>query len=137
MQYANNGFEAELNLTKAEEFLHKALDYEPDLPEAHLALGGIKILKYGEAHTAICHWAHAHMSNPDDPEIMIYLSLLYTLVGQTEVAQQLADKVARIDPINPMSDALRGWVCFFSGKYDKAVDPLFTAYELSPENAMH
>lgn len=137
MQYANNGFDVEENIAKAEEFLQKALGFDPDLPEAHLALGGIRILKDGEAHSAIDHWKRALMSNPDDPEILIYLSLLYALVGQNDAAQKLVDKVARIDPINPMCDAVRGWVYFFSGKYEMAIDPLFAAYKLAPESPMH
>jgi TolB-like protein/Tfp pilus assembly protein PilF len=137
-QYANIGFKAESNLAKGEEFLQKALNYDPDLPEAHFALGGLGILKDdGKAQDTIGHWARALKSSPDDPEIMIYLALLYSIVGQNEAAHLLVDKVARIDPINPMSDAVRGWVYFISGKYDLAVNPLFTAYELSPENAMH
>jgi len=137
MQYANNGFDAEKNLVEAEEYIHKALQLDPDLPEAHIALGGIKILKEGDAHSAIYHWRRANLSNPDDPETMIYLPLLYALVGQNETAFKLVDKVEMIDPINPMCDAVRGWVYFFSGKYELAIDPLFAAFKLTPESAMH
>jgi len=137
MQYANNGFETEENMTKSEEFLEKALNLDPELPEAHLALGMIRILKDGEAHSGIAHFKRALTSNPDDPEIMLYLALLYTFVGQNEAAQQLVDNITRIDPINPMSDAVRGWVHFFSGRYEMAVDPLFAAYKLTPESPMH
>jgi len=137
MQYTNIGFEAEENITKAEEFIEQALNLEPELPEAHLALGMIRILKDGDAHSGLAHFKRAHMSNPDNPEIMLYLAILDTMVGQNEAALQLADKVARIDPINPMGDITRGAVHFFSGRYEKAIDPLFLAYKLNPENPMN
>jgi non-specific serine/threonine protein kinase len=68
---------------------------------------------------------------------MIYLALVYAIVGQNEAAQQLIDTIARIDPINPMCDAVTGWVHFFSGRYEMAIDPLFAAYKLTPESPMH
>jgi len=137
MMYANIGFEPDENITKAEEFLRKALDIDPELPEAHLALGGIKVLKEGDARAAIDHWSRAHTTKPDDPEIMIYLSLFYAFVGQNDAAKDLVDRCVIIDPINPLSDAIRGWYYLFTGSYYMAIDPLFAAYDLSPESDMH
>ena len=137
MQYANIGFKAEDNMSKAEEYLEKALNLDPELPEAHLVLGILRILKDGETLSGIAHFKRAHTSNPDDPEVIIWLALLSIHVGQYEAAQQLVEKVARIDPINPMCDAVTGWVHFFSGRYEMAIDPLFAAYRLTPESPMH
>jgi TolB-like protein/Flp pilus assembly protein TadD len=137
LQYINIGINSETYFQKFEEFTQKALNLDPELPEVHFALGGLKVLKEGEAHAAIEHWKRAHMSSPDDPEIMIYLALLYAIIGQTAEAYKLIDTIARIDPINPMCDAVTGWVHFFSGNYDLAVDPLFAAYKLSPESPIH
>jgi TolB-like protein len=137
MQYANTGYAAEENIAKSEEFLQKALNLDPELPEAHLALGGIILFKEGDIHRVTDHWKRALASSPDDPEIMIYLSLIYSHIGQNEAAQKLVDKITKIDPINPMCDAVTGWVHFFSGDYKMAIDPLFAAYKLAPDNAMH
>ena len=137
MQYANIGSETESNLLKGEEFSKKALNLDPELPEAHFALGGLSILKDGDTFLGIDHWKRAHTSNPDNPEMMIYLALMYAIVGQNEAAKQLVDTIARIDPINPMCDAVTGWVHFFSGRYEMAMDPLFAAFKLTPESPMH
>ena len=67
LQLINIGRNAEENFKKFEEFTHKALELDPELPEVHFALGGLKVLKDGEAHAAIDHWERAHKSNPDDP----------------------------------------------------------------------
>jgi non-specific serine/threonine protein kinase len=136
-QYANIGFETEENIAKTEEFLQKALNLNPELPEALFIMGGLKILKDGDAYAGLDHWKRAHRSSPDDPEIMIYLALMYAIIGQKEAAKELVDTIARIDPINPMCDAVTGWVHFFSGRYQMAKDSLFAAYNLAPDNPMH
>jgi TolB-like protein len=137
LQLINIGINAEENFIKFEEFTQKALNLDPELPLVHFALGGLKVLKDGEAQAAIDHWKQAHKSNPDDPEIMIYLALFLAFVGQNESAHKLVETIARIDPINPLCDAIRGYVHFFSGNYEKALNPLFASYKLTPESPMH
>ena len=137
MMYANIGIEQEENLKKAEEFVKKALDLDKELAEAHFTLGGIIVLKDGDMIKAMDHWVKAHKSKPEDPEIMVYLSLGYDIVGQDEVARSLVEKCAKIDPINPLNDAIAGWNHFFGGRFDSALDSLLAAYNLSPENPMH
>jgi TolB-like protein/Tfp pilus assembly protein PilF len=137
MQYVNNGFDAEENIIKAEEFLEKALNLDPELPEAHFTLGMIVTFKEGDAHSAIDHIKRAHTSKPEDPDIMFWLALLYALAGQNEAALMLVDTIARIDPFNQYCDAVRGWVLFFSGSYETAQVSLFAAYKLAPESPMH
>jgi non-specific serine/threonine protein kinase len=94
-------------------------------------------LKDGDMIRAINHWAQAHASKPDDPEIMVYLSLGYDIVGKDDIARSLVEKCAKIDPINPLNEAIAGWNHFFGGRFDLALDSLFAAYNLSPENPMH
>jgi len=137
MMYANIGIKQEENIKKAEEFVQKAIDLEKELAEAHFTLGGIRILKDGDMIKAIDHWARAHANKPEDPEIMVYLSLGYDLVGQDNVARSLVEKCVKIDPINPLNDAIKGWNHFFGGRFDLALDSLFAAYNLTPESVMH
>ena len=137
MMYANIGIQQEDNIKKAEEFVTKALDLDEELAEAHFTLGGIKILRDGDMIKAIDHWARAHAGKPEDPEIMIYLSLGYDLIGQNDAGRSLVKKCVEIDPINPLNDAATGWNHFFGGRFDLALDSLFTAYNLTPESVMH
>jgi non-specific serine/threonine protein kinase len=137
MQYVNNGFEAEENMIRAEEFLEKALNLDPEIPEAHFTLGMLVVFKEGDAHSAIDHIKRAHTGKPEDPDIMFWLALLYALAGQHEAAIKLVDNITRVDPFNQYCDAVRGWVLFFSGRYETAQESLFAAYKLAPESPMH
>ena len=137
MMYANIGFEPEKNIQKAEEFVQKAFDLDPELAELHVVLGGIKILKDGDMIKAIEHWARAHAGKPEDPEIMVYLSLGYDIVGQNDAGRSLVERCAIIDPINPLNDAIAGWNHFFGGRYDLALDSALAAYNLTPESLIH
>jgi Flp pilus assembly protein TadD len=91
----------------------------------------------GKAKKFIYHLAKAHVDKPEDPEIMIYLSLGYDLVGQNDVARSLVEKCAKIDPINPKNDAVNGWNHFYGGRFDMALDPLFAACNLTPNGGEH
>ena len=131
MQYVNNGFEAEENMIRAEEFLEKALNLDPEIPEAHFTLGMLVVFKEGDAHSAIDHIKRAHTGKPEDPDIMFWLALLYALAGQNEAAIKLVDNITRVDPFNQYCDAVRGWVLFFSGRYETAQESLFARLQIS------
>ncbi len=136
MQYANLGIEHEKNIKQAEEFVKKALDIDNELSEAQVVLGGISVFRE-DMITAIYHWAKAYAGKPEDPEIMLYLSLGYSVIGQNDAGRILAEKCVKIDPINPLSDAIIGWNHFFGGRFDLALDPILSAYDLTPESVMN
>jgi len=137
MMYANIGIKQEENIKKAEEFVQKALDLDKELAEAHFTLGGINILKDGDMIKAIDHWSRAHASKPEDPEIMVYLSLAYDIIGKNDAGRSLVEDCVKIDPINPLNEAIAGWNHFFGGRFNLALDSLLAAYNLTPESVMH
>jgi len=135
-QYVNLGIEHEKNIEKAEEFVQKALDLDPELAEAHFVIGLLTVVK-GDMVKAINHLARAHIGKPEDPEIMVWLALGYSCIGQFEAGRSLINRCVKVDPINPLSDAVSGWNYFFGGKFNLALNPLLTAYSLTPDNVMH
>jgi non-specific serine/threonine protein kinase len=135
-QYVNLGIEHEKNINKAEEFVQKALDLDPELAEAHFVIGLINILN-GDMVKSINHLVRAHAGKPEDPEIMVWLALGYSCVGQFEAGRSLIYRCIKVDPINPMNDAVTGWNLFFGGKFNLALNPLFAAYNFNPDNGMH
>ena len=135
-QYVNLGFEHEKNIKKAEEFLEKALDLDHELPEAHAIKGLICVLN-GDLKKAVKHVAKAYSGKPEDPEILVWLSLGYSAIGKIVEGRSLVDKLIKIDPINPLNDSAAGWNYFFGGRFDLALDPLISAYNLTPGSAMN
>jgi len=135
-QYVNLGVDHEKNIEKAEEFVHKALDFDQDLAAAHFVIGLITVAK-GDMVKAIVHLAQAHAGKSEDPEIMVWLALGYSCVGQFEAGRSLINRCVKVDPINPLNDAVSGWNYFFGGKFDMALNPLLTAYNLTPDSVMH
>ena len=135
-QYVNLGFEHEKNIKKADEFLQKALDLDHELAEAHMVIGLLSVLK-GDLKKAMEHLARAHESNSDDPEIMFWLALGYSLIGKDNTAKSLINRCIKIDPINPLNDSSTGWNHFFSGRFHLALNPLLAAYNLTPDSGMN
>jgi TolB-like protein/lipoprotein NlpI len=135
-QYVNLGVEHGKNIRKAEEFVQKAFELDPELAEAHFVIGLINILN-GKGDKAIYHLARAHAGKPEDPEIMVWLALGYSLMGKIEAGKSLIEKCVKIDPINPLNDSVTGWNLFFGGRFDLALNPLVAAYNLTPESGMN
>jgi TolB-like protein/lipoprotein NlpI len=135
-QYVNLGVEHERNIKKAEEFVQKAFDLDKELAEAHFVIGLTSTLN-GKIEIAIDHLARAHAGKPEDPEIMVWLALGYSFVGRIDAGRSIIDRLVKIDPINPLNDSVKGWNYFFGGKFDLALNPLFCAYNLTPESGMN
>jgi TolB-like protein/lipoprotein NlpI len=136
LQYVNLGVEHENNIKKAEEFVHKALDLDEELAEAHFTKGVIYLLD-GKADKFFYHLVRAHVSKPEDSEIIAYLAYFYSLFGKIDVGKSFISKLIRIDPINSWIDSNVGWNHFYGGRFDLALDPLFAAYNLNPESGMN
>jgi TolB-like protein len=135
-QYVNLGFEHKKNIKKTEKFLQKALDLNPELAEAHMVLGLLNVLK-GDLKNAVEHIARAHSGKPEDPEIMVWLVLGYSIIGKDDAGKSLINRIIKIDPINPLNDSVMGWNHFFSGRFDQALNPLLAAYNFTPDSGMN
>lgn len=135
-QYVNLGFDHEKNIKKAEEFIQKSFNLDHELAEAHFVLGLIYVMS-GKIDKAIHSLTRAHAGKPEDPEIMVWLALLYSFIGIDDSGKSLINRCVIIDPINPLNDSVTGWNHFFGGRFDLALDPLLAAYNLTPESGMN
>ncbi len=135
-QYVNLGYEHEKNIKKAEEFLEKAFDLDHELAEAH-AIKGLICALNGDLKKAVKHLSKAHSGKPEDPEILVWLSLGYSAIGKIDEGKLIVNKLIKIDPINPLNDSAIGWNYFFGGRFDLALDPLISAYNLTPGSGMN
>ena len=135
-QYANLGFEQEENINKAEEYVRKAFAIDSNSAEAHFVSGCINMTFHTNTHQAIGHFQRAHAIKPEDPDISFWLSFGYDLVGKTDDAMDLTDRIIMIDPINPMNYAMKAFHHFFQGQFDIAQKGLKDMHLIMPESSM-
>ncbi|MBA2380344.1 MAG: tetratricopeptide repeat protein [Blastocatellia bacterium] len=87
----------ELSL-RAEGFARKALELDPQLSEAHTAMGRAhRALRYDYA-TAEFSFRRAIELDPNNVQAHGFLGQLYLLRGDHDAALKMADRVAEIDP---------------------------------------
>ncbi len=135
-QYFNAGIDQEENIKKAEEYVQKAFNLNSELAEAHFVMACINTIN-GKPDKGIEHILRAHAAKPEDPEILIWLAVGYTLIGRIDAGKAMINKCIKIDPINPMIDSVIGWNHFYDGKFNLALDPLLAACKLTPESGVN
>ncbi len=135
-QFVNGGINREENIRKAEFFVQKAFNLNAGLAEAHFVMACINSLS-GKPDKAMDNIIRAHSGKPEDAEIMIWLALAYILIGRSDAADSMISRCAKIDPINPMIDSLIGRNHFYGGRFELAVEPLSSAYNMNPGSGMN
>jgi TolB-like protein/lipoprotein NlpI len=135
-QYANMGIEQEYHIKKSEEFVKKALDIDTEIAEAHFVYANILLVFHGNPRDALNHFNKANLSNPSNPEIMVWLAWCYQMIGKPDAAVFLTERCIKIDPLNPLYDTFKGLNNFMIGKFDLALNPLLEVYKLFPEASM-
>jgi len=136
LQLVNIGSKQEEDLDKAEEFGKKALAIDPEFARAHAVLGWIAMWKDPKNPRQVIHHLKRALSiSPDDSFSLQGLAVCYVqLTGSIAAAIPVCEKLARIDPLNMVTQWLQGGIHFYGGKYDHALPPWRRLYELYPDN---
>ncbi|OVE79637.1 hypothetical protein BVY01_01950, partial [bacterium I07] len=72
-------------------------------------------------------------ADPNDPDLMFWVSVVSLSSGQTDFARQILERLILIDPLFSTSHLLIGYTDFFEGRLDDAINPIRKAYELGNE----
>jgi eukaryotic-like serine/threonine-protein kinase len=128
---------APVHLEQAERFAARALAIDPQLPEAHVAMGRVYGLKYDYARAAqefrlairvepqnilawdLLSWALAYQQPPDAAE-----------------AEKAAREALRIEPSRFMADYHLGRALVLQGRYQEAEAAFQQARDISPSSTM-
>jgi TolB-like protein len=133
-QLANIGVDQNENFRKSEEYIQKALEINPDLPEAHFVYGNVFMLS--DPHKAIEHYNKAFKSKPS-PELIQWFSWCCFIVGKSDLAVSLIDQYFRLDPLNTVyHNASKGLIHFMTGHFDLALPLLTESCNSAPEASM-
>ena len=78
--------------------VNRAMEIDPDDPEAHRILGAVKLLFEGDMEKAIFHHKKAIEICPSDTFHLARYSVLLSYLGKPEDAMEQIDKALRINP---------------------------------------
>jgi serine/threonine protein kinase len=133
-QYANIGVEHEEYIEKAEEYARKALEQDPESPEAHMVLGCTHQAFRGDQRKSFYHLKRALARNPDDPHTLFWLLLGHILVGRVDEAYPLAERLAQVDPLTPMMISVEVFLDVMGGRLAVASEELTKWFRLEPQS---
>jgi tetratricopeptide (TPR) repeat protein len=133
-QYANVRLEHEEYIEKAEEYARKALDLDSESPEAHLVLGFTHQAFRGDQRKSFYHLKQALARNPDDPHTLLWMAVGHSLVGRVDDAYPLVERLARVDPLTPMSVWGTAFLDVMGGRFDVSSEEVTKWYRLEPRN---
>jgi TolB-like protein/Tfp pilus assembly protein PilF len=110
----------------------KAIDLDPDLPEAHVAMGLVRLSAW-DWNGSEAAFRKALQLNPNSSEAHRWLAQLLRQTGRLDEAMLEAQQALDLDPYALVVRAMVGWVSFNQRRYDEALEVWKGALELEPE----
>jgi eukaryotic-like serine/threonine-protein kinase len=116
-------------MVRAEAAALRALDLDPNLAEAHLALANVRLnaLRWEDAER---EYRRAVELNPNLAPAHSGYSYFLSLVGRHDEAVAEVRRAKELDPLSPGVSADLGYRLFFARRHDEAVAALKQALEL-------
>lgn len=134
-QYVNAGISADPSyFARARECAERIRQLDPSSPEADRLLGLIEIHERGDPQVAVIHLRRALDSNPNDPDALFWLALIYGCVGRPSSGYALAIRLLDIDPLTPLHHVVPGFLDVLDGDPQRALPWLAEAHEMEPAN---
>ncbi len=133
-QYLNAGISAEpVHLERMSEVADQIAAIDPASP--YLArLRGLIALLSGDTEGVVRHFTTALASDPNDPDALLWLSIMLGLAGRTETAWPLVERLLRLDPLTAFYRMLPGFLALMQGDVAAASGPFEEAIARDPAN---
>jgi tetratricopeptide (TPR) repeat protein len=112
--------------------LRKALELDPDTPDANLLLGLINIDEWHWAESA-AEFKRALAVNPNDAGAHSGFSRWLLFQGHTQEAIAWAQRARELDPLG-VGGSEMGWILFQARRYDEAIRELRSAAAVHPDD---
>lgn len=110
----------------------KAIEFDPKLADAHIAMGMVSLWYEWRWENAEKELRSATMLSPNDPDAHLYLAVYYIVSGQPDRAITEGRRAMELDPLSTRVSVMMGWILCFAGKTAEAVDQLRRTLELDP-----
>lgn len=133
-EQADNGYEpSQEGYRKALEAAERALALDPNLAEAHAAVGRIKTY-YWDWSGADASFQQALALGPGNAKVIRSASLLARTEGRFDEALALARRAVELDPLSAGSHESLGECAFYADRLDEAVAAFKKVLALNPES---
>ncbi|MFQ6114838.1 MAG: protein kinase [bacterium] len=134
-QFHNSGIRTdEETLRKAESYIDKVFQLEPDAVLGHFVMGVIRYIQ-GKIKEAIRHLTHTITLDPNHSDSMRILSYIYSMmIGNSNRARPLSQKALEIDPLMPVNYLAHAFSNWAEGRYDLALESCKKYYQMAPKN---
>jgi non-specific serine/threonine protein kinase len=121
------------NLTRSRECALRCLEMDPESPHGHRLLG-LTAMKTATVQEVVNHFKRARELDPNDPETLFWLSIMYGFAGRSSVGLPIAQHLLKIDPLTPMYHVVPGFLALMDGDYAAAPEPFKRALRMDPAN---
>jgi tetratricopeptide (TPR) repeat protein len=111
----------------------RALELEPDSAQAHAVLGAA-CCNSRETQLGVRELKRALALDPGSTDALFWLSWYYADAGFISHAAPLADRLAAVDPLTPISRAMPGWIALLDGRIEESLPPYETMYAMDSGN---
>jgi len=120
--------------TLAKAAAKKALEFDQNLPDAHIAMGLVFLWYEWQWKSAEEEFRAAMRLSPNDADAHLYFGVYYILQEMPDEAIREARRALDLDPLSPRVSAMLAWVLCFAGQVDAAVEQIHRTLELDPES---
>jgi TolB-like protein len=117
---------------RAEAAARRALELDPDLPDAHVALGFVELQAERDLIDAELRFRRAVHLNPSHAQAHAWLALTLRAQGRLEEAVLAASAARRLDPFAPVMSLNLGFALLADGRCDEALAQADAALDLDP-----
>jgi TolB-like protein/Tfp pilus assembly protein PilF/predicted Ser/Thr protein kinase len=118
---------------KAREEVEKALELDPNLAEAHAALGSIRVTYDWDWSGADAAFKRALDLEPGNATVVRGAAGLAATLGRAEEAIRLDRRAVELDPLNVRAHTALGLDAWYAGRLDEAEAAFRKVLELNPE----
>ncbi len=112
----------------------RAVELDPSLSAAHAALGAVLFWRDRHWSAAEKELRTALELEPGNVEARRDLALLLGALGRHEEAKAEIERAWRLDRLSPLTSLEAGWIYYYAGRFDDAIEECRFARDLIPES---
>jgi len=129
-----NDLTSKNSLPAARDAALKALQLDPNLAEAHTALGTVRMVLEWDWTGAEAEFKRAIQLNPNYAAAHTWYAHYLVAVGRPDESVVEAKRALALDPFSQFTRDFAEWICFLARHYDLAIELSRKSVELTPES---